>query len=62
MLIGYVRYDFLHNSPLWKKMHFLTYTADLFLKIPLPKDDRLQKNGPINGKRVYNTTVQCNSK
>lgn len=35
-----------------KKMYFLTYIADLFLKIPLSKDDRLQKNGPINGKHV----------
>ena len=39
-------------SPLWKKKEFLIYIVDLFLKMPLPKDDKLQKNGPINGKHV----------
>lgn len=41
----------------------LTYIADLFLKIPFPKDGRMQENGPIIGEIVLcDMVIQCNSK
>lgn len=37
---------------LYEKNILLTNIADLFLKVPFPKDHRMQKNGPIDEKHV----------